>query len=106
MRLSDLYVGVNDDGTHDFTTDAKIVMDAFELIHEETHINVISFIRGDFNIPAIREFQYSTHFGAGQFKERKYWDAVIEQLKKNDFLEARAVEKNDALAKRRKSQRL
>lgn len=87
-RLSDLYEDVDDAGRHDFTIDAKLVMDAFEVMHNHTMRDVLDFICHKNNMnPTVTAYRFSVHCGRGAFKVKRYWAAIVQQLLDERYLD-------------------
>lgn len=85
-RLDDLYVGLRD-GLHDFTRDALMLLDTIEKmekkgIHPERD-SIILILRGAVNAP----FYQIKHYGKGKLRAQYYWNALMDQLTSNDYIE-------------------
>lgn len=92
QRLSQLYDNVDDEGFVDFTSDAKIIMDAFQYTREnyEQGYNVIDIVIGKRSVEA-KKYSSSPVFGSGRCKSRAYWEVLVSQLIAHNFLENTSV---------------
>lgn len=85
-KLSDLYEGVDDNGYYDFAGNAQILLDAVDFIENLRPEGVIQFLLGARNAN-LRTLRYHFRYSAGRAMPRYYWEALMEQLRLNGFLE-------------------
>lgn len=87
-RLKDLYIGIDDNGLYDFSSDARILLGAM-LTMETNRINpernyIVKLLKGT-NYD--RSGKLTMYHGLGRARKPYYWNALIDQLTKTDYIE-------------------
>lgn len=85
--LSDLYVGIDDQGLYDFTRDAEILINSIKCMEmcnvPQTRQNIIDLLNGIRN----RSLALLPHHGIGKDRPFYYWHALMDQLVFNDYID-------------------
>lgn len=88
--LSDLYEDVDDDGFHDFSKDAKTLLNVIQFLERNDVVpeknRIKRFIMGKWD-QSLRSVTYSSLYRCGLMREEHYWISLIEQLALNEFIE-------------------
>lgn len=87
-HLKDLYIGIDNDGLYDFSHDARILLGAI-LAMEINKINpgrddIVKLLKGT-NYD--RSGKLTMYHGLGRARKPYYWNALIDQLTKTDYIE-------------------
>ena len=78
------YLDINDDGTYDFTDDARILLNS---VHPMlTRVKIVENVVGDF--PSVLDYRFFNleTFGLGQQKPKGYWSCLLSLLITKGFL--------------------
>lgn len=99
-KLTDLYEKVDDNGTYDFATEAKILLEGIKYLDRNqisTEKDLIKkFLSGKFDrrLRAVQSVQRKRRFYAsGEMNAEQYWLALIQQLTLNYFIEVKVNSK-------------
>lgn len=80
-KLTDLYVGIDDQGQYDFTRDANNCMKMCNV--PATRQNIIDLLDGKKD----KSLALLPHYGIGKDRQHYYWRALIDQLMYNDYID-------------------
>lgn len=79
---------MDDDGNHDFTDHALLFLNALQLT-EKTQL-AVALLRGS-KLKEISKFFSHEMFGKGKLHPKAYWDALIQQLQRNGYLQLKKM---------------
>lgn len=83
IKISDTYAEVDDEGYHDFTTDALLLLKAVQLTNSTSV--AVNVLKGSGDKKAY-EFRRSELYDAGKLMQKNYWTALVQQLKNDNLI--------------------
>lgn len=100
-REQDLYTGFMENGTYDFTSDGRLLLNAIQemetkQINAERH-TIVGVLRG-----YITGYRHLLHncFGKGEMRRSYYWNALIDLLTSKEYLDFVAGHTHLALSRK------
>lgn len=107
MKLSDLYVGFNDQDEYDFTRNAKTLINGIKCMEmcnvAATRKNITDLLMGKGGAELMKLPQFGV--GVGHGRSAQYWGTFIDQLMYYDYIDFRAGESKLTLSQKGESWR-
>lgn len=86
-KLSDLYVGIDEQGLYDFTRDADILINAIKCMEmcsvPPARQKIIDLLNGKRD----KSLELLPHYGIGKERPHYYWSALMDQLMFDDYID-------------------